>query len=168
MVTMTQDEYYLNIALAVKAKANCKGSQVGAVLVVDNRIISTGYNGTAEGTTNCLDGGCVRCKNRDSQYPSGTAYDICICVHAEQNAILSAARFGIKTENSTMYTTMQPCFNCSKAMLQAKVSKIIYIEAWSIQNTWKAQDPDLHQQYLQLLKSFEHGVHQINFSPQNL
>jgi len=60
------DEYYMTIAVAVRQKANCKGRKVGALLVRENRIISTGYNGTPEGMKNCLDGGCVRCKNRET------------------------------------------------------------------------------------------------------
>ena len=104
--------------MAVRERANCLGNRIGAVIVRDGRIISTGYNGTPEDAKNCLEGGCHRCSNRD-QYPSGTAYDLCICVHAEQNAILSAARFGIAIERSTLYTTMRPCFGCTKEMLQA-------------------------------------------------
>ena len=63
---MTRDEYYMNIAMAVRKKANCLGRRVGAVIVRENRIISTGYNGTPEGMTNCTDGGCVRCRERET------------------------------------------------------------------------------------------------------
>lgn len=122
--------------MAVRQKANCSGRRVGAVIVKDNRIISTGYNGVPEGMTNCLDGGCLRCANRGGEYASGTAYDLCICVHAEQNAILSAARFGISLQGSTMYTTTQPCFGCAKEMLQVKIERVVYIHSWS------PHDPD--------------------------
>jgi len=115
------DTYYMGIAFAVREKANCTG----------NRVISTGYNGVPEGMTNCLDGGCLRCKNQDGQFPSGTAYDLCICVHAEQNALLSAARFGIAVEDATMYTTMQPCFGCAKELAQVKIKKVVYFHPWS-------------------------------------
>jgi dCMP deaminase len=110
---LSSDEYYMGIAFAVRAKANCTGNRVGAVIVKNNRVISTGYNGTPEGMKNCIDGGCLRCSNPNGQFPSGTGYDLCICVHAEQNAILTAARFGISVEDSILYTTMQPCFNCA-------------------------------------------------------
>ena len=96
------DEYYMGIAMAVRQKANCQGNRVGAVLIKQNRVISTGYNGVPEGMTNCLDGGCLRCNNTANQFPSGHGYDLCICVHAEQNAILSAARFGIASEGATL------------------------------------------------------------------
>ena len=124
-------KYFMNIALAVRLRANCKGNRVGAIIVLDNRIISTGYNGTPENMVNCLDGGCYRCANRDKAYKSGEAYDLCICVHAEQNAILAAARFGISTSGSTMYTTMRPCFGCAKEMLQAQVRTVYYLHEWN-------------------------------------
>jgi dCMP deaminase len=124
------DDYYLGIALAVRRKANCTGNKVAAVIVKNNRVISTGYNGVPEGMKNCLDGGCLRCKNPNGQFKSGTGYDLCICVHAEQNAIIAAARFGIAIEGAHMYTTMQPCFGCAKELVQAKIGKVLYVHPW--------------------------------------
>jgi dCMP deaminase len=124
------DDYYLGIALAVRRKANCTGNRVGAIIVKNNRVIATGYNGVPEGMKNCLNGGCLRCTNPDGKFPSGTAYDLCICVHAEQNALLAAARFGIAVEGAHMYTSMQPCFGCAKELLQARITKVSYIHAW--------------------------------------
>jgi len=121
--------YFMGIAMAVRARADCTGNRVGAVIVVDRRIVSTGYNGTPERMPNCSDGGCHRCAHRD-EYPSGTGYDLCICVHAEQNALLAAARFGIAVQGSTMYTTMRPCFGCTKEMLQAGVHAVWYLHDW--------------------------------------
>lgn len=68
--------------------------------------------------------------NPGGRYPSGTGYDLCICAHAEANALVSAARFGIAVENATIYTTMQPCFACLKELLQAKVKRIVYLHPW--------------------------------------
>ncbi len=121
----------MGIALAVRAGANCHGSKVGAVIVRDDRIVSTGYNGTAEGLPNCEEGGCDRCANRGEAYTSGEAYDLCICVHAEQNAILSAARFGTPIEGTDVYTTLRPCFNCTKELVQAKVRSVRYMDDWN-------------------------------------
>jgi len=121
----------MNIAFAVREKANCKGRRVAAVIVRNNRVISTGYNGVPEGMTNCLDGGCLRCKNPEDKFPSGTGYDLFICVHAEQNALLSAARFGIAVEDATIYTTMQPCFGCAKELAQVKIKQVVYLHPWS-------------------------------------
>lgn len=123
------DTYYMGIAFAVREKANCTGNRVGAVIVRGNRVVSTGYNGVPEGMPNCLDGGCFRCSHRD-EFKSGEAYDLCICVHAEQNALLSAARFGISVEGATLYTTMQPCFGCAKEMLQAHIARVVYLHDW--------------------------------------
>ncbi len=121
-----RDHYFMSIARAVREAANCLGSQVGAVLVVDDHIISTGYNGTPRGFTNCRDGGCVRCRDRalhaagddaamsDPDHVPGRALDRCICVHAEQNALLAAARFGVRAEGSVLYATLSPCFGCLK------------------------------------------------------
>ena len=152
---MPQDhEYYLNIAIAVREKANCLGRRVGAVLVLNNRIISTGYNGTPEGVTNCLDGGCIRCRDK-TQFSKSVGYDVCICVHAEQNALISAARFGIATEGATLYSTMRPCFDCSKLSLQAKISAVYYLTEWTHPNS------ELQEQYALLQRSFRDGVNKV-------
>ena len=119
----------MGIAEAVKARANCRGSRIGALLVLEGRIVSTGYNGTPSDMTNCDEGGCERCANPE-RYESGTAYDICICVHAEQNALLAAARFGIAVEGAILYSTMRPCFGCTKELLQARVKGVVYLEDW--------------------------------------
>lgn len=157
-----RNKYFMNIALAVRLRANCRGNRVGAIIVLDNRIISTGYNGTPENMTNCLDGGCYRCANRDKAYRSGEAYDLCICVHAEQNAILAAARFGISTSGSTMYTTMRPCFGCAKEMLQAQVRSVFYLHEWNP----SAKDDVLKTaaqtaEYEKLMIRFPGGVHHL-------
>jgi dCMP deaminase len=151
-----RDHYFMGIAIAVRERADCRGQKVGAVVVVEDRIVSTGYNGTPEKMVNCSDGGCVRCENRGKQYPSGTAYDLCICVHAEQNAILSAARFGISVQGATVYTTTQPCFGCLKEMLQAKISQVYYIHQWT-----SPRSQEQEQQYKRLMEEFEHGVFSI-------
>jgi dCMP deaminase len=156
-------KYFMNIALAVRLRANCKGNRVGALIVLDNRIISTGYNGTPENMVNCLDGGCYRCANRDKSYKSGEAYDLCICVHAEQNAILAAARFGISTSGSTMYTTMRPCFGCAKEMLQAQVRSVYYLHEWNP----SAKEDVLKTaaqtaEYEKLMVRFPGGVHRLD------
>jgi len=124
------DIYYMGVAIAVREKANCTGNRIGAVAVLHNRIVSTGYNGVPEGMQNCLEGGCLRCRNPKKRFPSGTGYDLCICVHAEQNVLLSAARFGIAVEGATVYSTMQPCFGCAKELIQAKVKRIVYLHPW--------------------------------------
>jgi len=91
--------------------------------VVDNTIISAGYNGTPMGVRNCSDGGCPRC---GSNAAPGEGYDTCICVHAEQNAIVLAARHGNSTKGGTLYTTLRPCFGCAKEAIQAGIGAMVY------------------------------------------
>lgn len=144
-------QYFMGFALAARRRANCKGLKVGAVLVLEKRVVSTGYNGVPEGMTNCLDGGCDRC-NQPEKYKSGVGYDICICVHAEMNAVLSAARLGIRTAGSTLYTTVRPCFGCMKALHQAGVRGVYYL------HEWKHPDESLLGQYRALENRFPDGV----------
>jgi dCMP deaminase len=148
--------YFMGIARAVRERADCKGQKVGAAIVIDKRIVSTGYNGTPSGMKNCSDGGCYRCANRDKKYKSGTAYDLCICVHAEANALLSAARFGISVDGGTLYTTTQPCFGCLKEMLQARIKQVYYLHPWNAQ-----QDDEQSRQYKTLMDAIEGGVHRL-------
>jgi len=150
-------EYYMNVTFAVRKRANCKGYKVGAVLVADNRIISTGYNGVPEGMTNCLDGGCDRC-NQPERFQSGMGYDVCICVHAEENALLSAARFGIRVGNSEMYTTVRPCFSCMKEMHQAGIMAVYF------HREWIHPDPGLQSQYRALENRFPGGVKRVDIA----
>lgn len=169
------DHYYMGIAIAVRERANCQGTRVGALIVKGNRIISTGYNGTPSGMTNCLDGGCKRCASREIQRGSG--YDLCICVHAEQNALLSAARFGISVEGATMYTTSRPCFGCTKELLQAKVLEVVYLHEWAHSDERWQEEYEMLQQEIQLRRyaiqdpqedwALRRGVHHALFEKGN-
>lgn len=135
------DEYYLGIAHAVAARANCARRRVGAVIVVNNAIIATGYNGTPIGVRNCSEGGCPRCA---SDVPTGSGYDACICVHAEQNAIVFAARHGNATNGGVLYTTLRPCFGCAKEAIQAGIRRIVFAEPF-------AYEPELEDVYRRLI-----------------
>ncbi|MEX0761329.1 MAG: dCMP deaminase family protein [Dehalococcoidia bacterium] len=151
------DEYMMGIAMAVRTRANCTGNRVGAVLARAGHIVSTGYNGVPFGMDNCDEGGCDRCANR-GRYPSGTAYDLCICVHAEQNALLSAARFGIAVEGAILYTTLRPCFGCAKEMLQARVTGVRYL------HDWRHPDPDVRAEYQKLQARFPEGAKLVDMT----
>ncbi len=117
------DRYYMDIAWQVATRSNCIRRQVGALVVKRKSIISTGYNGTPIGVKNCFEGGCIRCQ---SDAPPGEGYDTCICVHAEQNAIVMAARHGNAIEAGTLYTTLRPCFGCLKESIQAGLQEVVY------------------------------------------
>jgi dCMP deaminase len=147
-------DYYMGIGMAVRRRANCIGNRVGAILVLNDRIVSTGYNGTPQGMPNCDEGGCERCSNR-TKYGAYQGYDVCICVHAEQNALISASRFGTPVEGAILYTTMRPCFGCAKELLQARISAVYYL------HEWEHPDPDLWRQYLLLQQRFPGGVHRV-------
>jgi dCMP deaminase len=126
------------------------------VLARDDRVIATGYNGTPQDMPNCdeRERGCLRCSHPE-EFESGTGYDLCICVHAEQNALLSAARFGIAVEGATIYTTLRPCFGCTKEALQAKIHAIYYVHDWSHPNE------DVARQYEVLQARLPGGVRPI-------
>ncbi|GAC1340289.1 MAG: hypothetical protein NVSMB29_08960 [Candidatus Dormibacteria bacterium] len=148
-----KQHYFLLIALAARTRADCLGRRVGAVIVREGRVISTGYNGTPFGITNCSEGGCLRCARRgDGAALRGGAYDVCLCVHAEQNAILTAARFGQQTLGSSLTSTTQPCFGCLKEMLQAGISEVEYLHPWDPVEAYG--DPALAEQYATLRDGF--------------
>lgn len=146
--------YFMGIAMAVRRRADCTGNRVGAIIVKDKRIVATGYNGTPENMPNCSDGGCHRCAHR-TEYPSGTGYDLCICVHAEQNALLAAARFGIAVEGGLVYSTMRPCFGCTKELLQARILGAYYL------HDWFHPDASKQAQYEVLQGRFREGIRKL-------
>jgi dCMP deaminase len=151
----TRADYYMGLAMAVRRRANCLGNRVGAVLVLEDRVIATGYNGTPQNMRNCDEGGCERCAHRE-KYRTSQGYDVCICVHAEQNVLLSAARFGVATQGAELYTTMRPCFGCTKELLQARVLAVYYLHDWE-----PPDDPQLVHQYQLIQRQFPGGIAQI-------
>jgi len=116
------DEYFLAIARLVATRSTCLRRQVGAVLVKDKQILTTGYNGAPSGAVHCEDVGCLR---EELNIPSGQRHELCRALHAEQNAFLQAARHGTSLEGSTLYITTQPCSICAKMIINAGIRKII-------------------------------------------
>lgn len=117
------DQYFMSIAELVAQRATCLRRQVGAVLVRDKRIITTGYNGVPAGIRHCLDIGCLR---ETQNIPSGERHELCRGLHAEQNAIIQAAVYGVSLDGATLYCTNQPCAICSKMLINVRVKKILY------------------------------------------
>ena len=148
-----KQRYFLLIALAARTRADCLGRRVGAVITREGRVLPTGYNGTPFGMPNCSEGGCHRCSRRDDDRLRGGAYDVCICVHAEQKAILTAARFGQQVLGASLTSTMQPCFGCLKEMLQAGIAEVRFLHAWDPAEAYG--DPALVAQYASLRARFE-------------
>lgn len=118
----------MSIAVLVAQRATCIRRQVGAVLVRDKRIITTGYNGVPSGIRHCLERGCLR---ESKGVPSGERHELCRGLHAEQNAIIQAALYGVSLEGTTLYCTNQPCSICSKMLINVRVEKIIYASGYA-------------------------------------
>lgn len=117
------DDYFMKITRLVSQRATCLRRQVGALLVKDHRILTTGYNGAPSGLRHCLDIGCLREKEN---VPSGQRHELCRALHAEQNAILQAALHGVSVKGAVLYCTHHPCSLCAKMLVNAGVTKIIY------------------------------------------
>ncbi|MCX5854190.1 MAG: cytidine/deoxycytidylate deaminase family protein [Deltaproteobacteria bacterium] len=119
------DEYFMDIAALVSKRSTCRRRGVGAVLVRDRRILSTGYNGAPSGMRHCLDIGCLR---EQLNIPSGERHELCRGLHAEQNAIIQAAFHGVSVNGSTLYCTNHPCVICSKMIINAGIVHVIVRE----------------------------------------
>jgi dCMP deaminase len=137
----TREQYFMLLAVATRERANCLRRHVGAILVADQRIIATGYNGTPTGFPNCDDGGCHRCANPED-YEQGRGYDVCTCVHAEANAVLQAAKLGYSVQGAVCYSTLRPCFGCLKELYQAGVAGVRYLNPWSPSDPLEAEAYD--------------------------
>lgn len=121
------DEYFMDIAEHVATRSTCLRRRVGAVLVRDKRIIGTGYNGGPSGLAHCLDIGCLR---EQLGIPSGQQHELCRGIHAEQNAIIQAARYGVPIDECVLYCTTQPCTQCTKMLLNAGIKEIVFAEGY--------------------------------------
>jgi len=117
------DEYFMEIAETVKKRSTCLRRQVGAIIVKDNRILTTGYNGVPPKMKHCDEVGCLRQK---LNIPSGQRHELCRALHAEQNAIVQAAKYGISIEGATIYITHQPCIICAKLIIASGIKRIVY------------------------------------------
>ena len=117
------DTYFMRITKLVATRSSCLRRSVGAVLVKDKRILATGYNGAPAGMAHCEEAGCLR---DQLHIPSGERHELCRGLHAEQNAIIQAARQGTEIKDSTLYCTTAPCSLCAKMLINAGVTRIVY------------------------------------------
>jgi dCMP deaminase len=127
MKRMSLDEYFMAITDLVASRSTCLRRNVGAILVKDKRILTTGYNGAPRGMEHCLDIGCLREK---LGIKPGERHELCRGVHAEQNAIIQAAIFGISVEGATLYVTAHPCIICTKMLINAGIKRIVYADGY--------------------------------------
>ncbi|MDR0425264.1 MAG: cytidine/deoxycytidylate deaminase family protein [Clostridiales Family XIII bacterium] len=122
------DEYFMEMAEITSKRSTCLRRSVGAVIVQNRHVMSAGYNGAPRGIAHCAErGGCLREK---LNVPSGERHELCIALHAEQNAIIQAAALGQSIEGATMYITHQPCVICAKMIINAGIKKIIVKEGY--------------------------------------
>ncbi len=142
------DEYFIEIVELIKTRSTCLRRQVGALIVKDKRILSTGYNGAPVGCAHCCEIGCLR---DQLGIPSGQRQELCRAIHAEQNAIVQAAYSGTSVKDGTMYITTQPCSLCAKMIINAGIRKIVF----------KGDYPD--QLAMDMLK--EAGVRVVRYEP---
>lgn len=117
------DEYFMKLANEVATRTTCVRRAVGAVIVKGNRILATGYNGVPSGLRHCEEVGCLR---QELGIPSGQRNEICRGLHAEQNAIIQAAKYGPVIEGSKIYINTQPCVVCAKMIMNAGIREVVY------------------------------------------
>ncbi len=120
------DKRFMEMADLVSTWSSCyqQNRQVGAVIVKDKRVLTTGYNGAPAGIKSCVEKG--ECLRRKNNIPSGTRAEMCYAIHAEQNAIIQAARIGTSVKGATLYCTHQPCVICSKMIVNAGIAKVFF------------------------------------------
>lgn len=121
-------EYFVEMTKVVAKRSTCLRRHVGAIIVKDNQILASGYNGAPSKVTHCEVTGCLRQK---LNVPSGQRQEICRGLHAEQNAIVQAAVHGVSVSGATIYCTNKPCSICSKMIINARITKIIYLEDYN-------------------------------------
>lgn len=140
----------MDITRLVATRSTCLRRQVGAILVKDRNILATGYNGVPSGISHCDAAGCLR---ERLKVPSGERHELCRGLHAEQNAIIQAARHGINIEASILYCTTMPCIICTKMLINAGITKVVYAEGYA---------DDLAREMIS-----ETGIKVIHFVPDN-
>ena len=121
------DEYFMEMAELARKRSTCLRRHVGAVIVKDNRVIATGYNGVPKGIRHCEETGCLR---QQLNVPSGKMHELCRGLHAEQNAIIQAACMGSSIAGGTLYCTTQPCVICTKMIINAGIKRVVIKESY--------------------------------------
>ena len=118
------DDYFMQITFEVAKRSTCPRAAVGAIIVRDKRILTTGYNGSPAGLPHCTEVGCLMVNGH------------CVrTLHAEQNAIIQAALHGVSTAGGTIYVTHQPCLNCAKMIINAGIRRVVYAGAYPDENS---------------------------------
>ncbi|MCD8287122.1 MAG: cytidine/deoxycytidylate deaminase family protein [Clostridia bacterium] len=124
------DKRFIEMAEQIGSWSSCykQDRHVGAIIVKNKRVIATGYNGAPQGIKSCVERG--ECMRQKYGIESGTRHELCYAVHAEQNAIIQAARVGCSVEGCTLYCTHQPCVICAKIIINSGITRIVYEEGY--------------------------------------
>ena len=125
------DEYFMRIACLISHRSTCLRRKVGSVIVKDKHVLTTGYNGVPSGLKHCEEIGCLRIKEK---IPSGQRHELCRGLHAEMNALIQAAKFGISIEGSTFYCTVHPCILCAKMIINSGIRRVVIKEGYPDEN----------------------------------
>ncbi|CAK7900444.1 deoxycytidylate deaminase [[Candida] anglica] len=129
----TWDSYFMRLADLAALRSNCMKRRVGCVIVRGNRVVATGYNGTPRNLTNCNEGGCPRCNKGQG---SGAGLNTCLCLHAEENALLEAGRDRINgtgsNDKGVLYCNTCPCLTCSIKIVQSGIKEVVYAQSYSM------------------------------------
>ncbi len=123
-------QYFMKMAYLASERSTCLRRKVGAVIVRNNQILSTGYNGSPKGVRHCSQTGCLR---QQMNIPSGQRHEMCRGVHAEQNAIIQAAVNGHSIKGAELYCTNQPCSICAKIIINSEIKKVYIAEPYNDQ-----------------------------------
>jgi dCMP deaminase len=142
-------EYFMLLAKLISVRSTCNSRKIGAVIVRNNRILATGYNGAVHGAPHCIDRGPDFCLRRSIGAHDADKYNYCLSSHAEVNAIDQSARFGIPLEGAVLYCTLEPCNWCFKQLVQAGIKEIYFEESYDSKN----KDFDLY--WRQIMESHE-------------
>ncbi len=147
----TWDQYFTEITRLVSTRSTCIRRHVGAILVKDRNILATGYNGVPSGISHCADAGCIR---EQLNVPSGERHELCRGLHAEQNAIIQAAKHGVNIDGATLYCTTMPCVICTKMLINAGIKRVIFDDGYADE--------------LAIKMIAESGIDAVQFKPENV
>ncbi len=125
------DEYFMKLASLVAERSTCLRHHVGAIIVKNKRVLTTGYNGAVRNMPDCLEIGCLKDKLKIS---SGMGHDVCIAIHSEQNAIIQAGVHGINIDGGTMYCTHTPCMICTRMIINAGIKEVVSYQDYTDKN----------------------------------
>jgi dCMP deaminase len=153
------DAYFMALAKLAASRSTCLSRSTGAVVVKDKKIIATGYNGSMPGVAHCSDEGV--CYRRSIKAPDAGKYDFCRSIHAEANAIAMAAKQGISVDGGTLYTTLFPCYVCTKLLVSAGIKEIVY------EFGYDSKDMERDRHWQEVVKEVKIKIRQVKLTAED-